>query len=82
MDATVETLKKAFVDGLGIPADTDFDNLSYRGVEQWDSVAHLQLVMEIENAFGVMLPTDDVLDLSSFVKAQEILKKHGVELTA
>ena len=82
MSASVSTLKKAFQDGLAIPADTDFENLTYRGIPQWDSIAHLQLVMEIENSFDVMLPTEDVIDLSSFAKAREILAKHGVALEA
>ena len=82
MSEKIDTLKKAFADGLGIGMETDFENLKYRGIPQWDSIAHLQLVMEIENAFDVMLPTEDVIDLSSFQKAQEILQKHGVELPA
>ncbi len=80
MSERVDALKKAFADGLGIGMETDFENLKYRGIPQWDSIAHLQLVMEIENAFDVMLPTEDVIDLSSFEKAREILRNHGVEL--
>ena len=38
----------------------------------------MQLVNQIELAFDIMLETDDVLDMSSFAKATEILKKHGV----
>jgi len=77
---SVERLKAAFVEGLGIPRDSDFESLSYRGVPEWDSVAHMQLVNQIELAFDIMLETDDVLDMSSFAKATEILKKHGVAL--
>lgn len=72
-----EKLRRAFVEALGIPADTDFENLTYRGIEQWDSVAHMQLVAEIESAFGVMLETDDVIGLSSYPKAREILTRLG-----
>ena len=77
---SVERLKAAFVEGLGIPRDSDFESLSYRGIPEWDSVAHMQLVNQIELAFDIMLETDDVLDMSSFTKATEIVKKHGVAL--
>ncbi len=82
MSNKIDTLKSAFADGLGIAPDADIENLQYRGIPQWDSIAHLQLVMEIENAFEVMLPTEDVIDLSSFEKAKEILQKHGVDLSS
>ena len=45
---------------------------------QWDSVAHMQLVNAIELAFDIMLDTDDVIAMSSYQKAREIVGKHGV----
>ena len=77
-----QQLQQAFVQALGIPAETDFANLAYGSSEGWDSVAHMALIAEIEAAFDVMLPTEDVLDLSSYGKAREILAKHGIAFTA
>lgn len=72
-------LREAFVEALGIDGDaTDWDSLAYRGVPEWDSVAHMQLVGEIEDVFDIMLETDDVIDMNSFTKAKEILGKYGV----
>jgi acyl carrier protein len=74
-----EKLKAAFIEGLGIdPAATDWASLQYRGVREWDSVAHMALVAEIEDAFDVMLETDDVIGMSSFEAAKQILAKYGV----
>ncbi|MEU4423074.1 acyl carrier protein [Actinoplanes sp. NPDC024001] len=75
-----DRLKKVFTDVLGISPDTDWDALRYRGVEQWDSVAHMQLVGEIEETFDVMLETSDVLAMSSFTEAVTILQRHGADL--
>jgi acyl carrier protein len=72
-------LKKTFCDALEIGADTDFDTLKYRSVPEWDSVAHMRLIGALENKFDIMLQTDDVLGMSSFQKAREILQTHGVE---
>jgi acyl carrier protein len=71
-------LRAAFIESLGLPADADVDGLTYRGIKQWDSVAHMQLVSAIEAAFDLMLETDDVLGMSSYDKAKEIVRKHGV----
>ena len=74
-------LKAAFVEALGIdPEETDWPNLKYRSIREWDSVAHMQLVAEIEDSFDVMLETDDVIGLSSYEVAKEILSKYGVDV--
>jgi len=80
MSAPEDQLKAAFSQALGIPADTAFEELTYRGIREWDSVAHMQLVAAIETAFDIMLDTDDVLGMSSYLKAREIVGKHGVAL--
>lgn len=74
-----QRLEKAFAEGLGISKRTDFEHLEYRGIEEWDSVAHMQLVSEIEDEFDLMLDTDDVIDMSSFRRAREILGKYGIQ---
>ena len=66
-----DRLRRTFAVGLNIPEDSDFESLAYRGIEEWDSVAHMMLVSEIESEFGVMLDTEDVLAMSSFPIARE-----------
>lgn len=75
----VDKLKSVFKEALRIPPDVDIEKLEYRGIPQWDSMAHVGLIADLETAFDVMLKTDEVLALSSFVKAKEILQSHGIE---
>jgi acyl carrier protein len=78
MDAS-DKLKRVFSEVFDLaPAQTDFETLRYRGIPQWDSVAHMQLVAALESTFDIMLETEDVIDLSSFPKARDILKKYDV----
>ena len=74
-----EKLKKAFSETLDIPDEKITDGLGYSS-EGWDSIAHMALVAAIENEFDIMLDTDDVIDMSSFGKAKEIIKKYGIEI--
>lgn len=74
----LERLRAVFRKSLELPDDFRVDDLQYRGVEKWDSLAHMSLVAAVEDEFDVMLDTDDVIDLSSFDKAREILGKLGV----
>ena len=54
--------------------------LQYQGVELWDSVGHMSLVANLEEAFDIMMEMDDIVDLSSYEKGKEILKKYNVEI--
>jgi acyl carrier protein len=75
---SLDRLKDAFVSALGLPAGYDVSRLEYRSIPEWDSLAHLALVMEVETTFDVMLDTDDVLGLESFPACVEVLERHGV----
>jgi acyl carrier protein len=76
----VARLQQAFVSALGLTEPLAFEALSYRETAAWDSVAHMQLVAAIEAAFDLMLDTDDVIGMSSYGKACEIVTRHGVTL--
>ena len=74
-----EKLRKIFSEALNIKIETVTDSLEYNSIPEWDSVAHISLVAAIDDGFDIMLDTDDVIDMSSFGKAKEILKKYDVE---
>ncbi|AUV18329.1 acyl carrier protein [Aeromonas enteropelogenes] len=73
-------LEQIFSDALGIELEQVSDALSYQGIPQWDSVAHMGLIAQLEDHYGVLLDTDDIIDMSSVAKAREILAKYGVAL--
>jgi acyl carrier protein len=76
--SSLEKLQSAFVSAIGVPPTAEFDKLAYGQTTGWDSIAHMALVNQIETGFDIMLETDDVIDMSSFTKAKEILGKYGV----
>jgi len=69
-----------FSEALGINQDIVNDNLEYNSIPEWDSVAHMSLIAELEDAFDIMLDTDDIIDMSSVKKVKEILVKYEIEL--
>jgi acyl carrier protein len=71
-----EKLKIVFVDALSLSSEVEIETLEYNSIRNWDSVAHMTLVAAIEDSFDIMLETDDVIDMSSFAKAVEIVAKH------
>ena len=61
-----------------LPGATPDAALRYGETPGWDSLAHMQLVGEIEDSFDVMLEAEDVVAMSSFDEAVRILGKQGV----
>jgi acyl carrier protein len=76
-----EKYNQAFIETLEITADQLGDDLTYQSIEAWDSVGHMQLVSALEDAFDIMMDTDDIIDLSSYPLGIEILKKYDVEFS-
>lgn len=72
------TLEQVFADALGVEVGTVSDALAYNSIPQWDSVAHMGLIAQLEDHYGVLLDTDDIIDMSSVARAREILTKYGV----
>lgn len=78
--SSIEKYNKAFIDALEIKEE-HLANLKYQAVESWDSVGHMALMASLEEAFDIMMETDDIIDFSSYEKGKQILKeKYNVEL--
>ena len=76
----LEMYNHVFCETLQISEDK-LHGLKYQSVELWDSVGHMTLIANLEDAFDIMMETDDIIDLSSYEKGKEILSKnYGVEL--
>ena len=75
----LEKYNAAFCETLNVKNEQLAD-LKYQSVPSWDSVGHMSLVAAIEDAFDIMMEMDDIIDLSSYEKGKEILKKYEVEI--
>jgi acyl carrier protein len=75
----LEKYNAVFCETLNVK-EAQLAELKYQGVAEWDSVGHMTLVAAIEEAFDIMMEMDDIIDLSSYEKGKEILKKYDVEL--
>ncbi|QCR31515.1 acyl carrier protein [Lysinibacillus sp. SGAir0095] len=74
-----QKLRTIFAESLGIEESNVTEDLTYNSIPEWDSIAHMALIAEIDDQFDTMLDTEDVLEMSTFAKAKEILAKYDVE---
>lgn len=71
----LEKYNNAFMESLEIQED-QLAGLEYQAIEAWDSVGHMGLIAAIEDAFDIMMDTDDIIDLSSYEKGKKILSEN------
>lgn len=74
----IEKYNQVFIETFGITEDI-LPTLVYQGIKEWDSVGHMTLIANLEDAFDIMMEMDDIVDLSSFEKGKELLKKYDIE---
>ena len=70
-----EKYNQAFVDTFGV-TEEQLVGLKYQDVTAWDSVGHMGLIAALEDAFDIMMDTDDIIDLSTYEKGKEILSEN------
>ena len=75
----MEKYKEVFIRVLNTKEEALNDKFTFKDVPQWDSVAHLSLISELEDSFDVMFESNDILHFGSYCNGIEILKRYGVE---
>lgn len=78
--SNLEKYNHSFVKALSITEDKLEDSLNYQDIPEWDSVGHMSLVAELEDNFGIMMDTDDIIDFNSYQKGKEILKNYDIDI--
>ena len=52
------------------------DDAKMSDVPGWDSLSHMNLILEIEREYGVQLSGDDIAEMQSIPKIVEILSRY------
>lgn len=74
-----EKYNNVFMESLDVE-ESQLCGLAYQDVPAWDSVGHMGLISDLEDAFDIQFETDDIVDFSSYEKGIELLKKYGISI--
>ena len=74
-----EKYKTAFIEAFQVE-ESQLKGLKYQDVEEWDSVGHMGLMTDLEEAFDIEMDIDDIIDFSSFEKGMEIVGKYNIDI--
>jgi acyl carrier protein len=72
-------LSPLFESIIGLPRDQFHDEISPDNTATWDSLAHLNLIIAVEETFGVALTPEETLESTS-VKLLKLLLQEKLEL--
>jgi acyl carrier protein len=61
-----ETLKQVMATVLGVPVAAISEATSMDTVESWDSIKHMNLVLALEEEFGLSIPDEDAANITSY----------------
>lgn len=76
----LEKLNKIFCEVFSVDVSALNESFNLGNVEGWDSVHQLSLTTAVEDAFDIMLDTEDILDFTSYDNAKKLLAKYEIEL--
>ena len=74
------TYDQVFIDCFGVTQDRLNAEFVYQCVSAWDSVGHMGMIAALEEAFNIMMDTEDIIEFGSYTIGIEKLKKYGIEI--
>ena len=75
----VERVLYILSQGLNVAPETLNAQASPQTVENWDSLRHLNLILAIEEDFGITFEDGEIVHMQSVPAIIDALRKHGVE---
>lgn len=63
---------------LQLPATRITDDLAMKDVEAWDSLKHMELIVSVENTFGIELSFDEIVAMQTVSEIKRVLRQRGV----
>ena len=75
-----EKYEDIFIECFGVKREDLNENFVYNCIASWDSVGHMGMIAAIEEAFNIMMETEDIIEFSSYTVGIEKLQKYGVDI--
>ena len=73
--STFDQVRKVASDIFGIPANQITAESSPETIDNWDSMQHLNLVLAIEEKFGVQLDPEDIEEMKNIGAVAALVEK-------
>jgi acyl carrier protein len=71
-------LHRLLVEFFDLPTNTRSEDISQQLLAQWDSLAMVQLITELERRFSIEFDLDEINRLRSYTEIREVLARKGL----
>ncbi len=78
----VARIREALSLALQVPLDAICDDLSFGDLPQWDSMGHMEVMMRLEEFFGVEINAETIAALTSFEAIRQYLEENHLGATS
>ena len=75
-----EKYNNAFREAFDLDSDSDLNDLAYQSIDEWDSIGHMALISELEDAFEITIKTEDLVQFESYNQGTQILERYSVAI--
>lgn len=69
----LDSARALLADAVGLPSTAIADDATFDQVERWDSIAHLRLVLALEEKIGRQVTAEETMELFSLRRIAEFL---------
>jgi acyl carrier protein len=74
VEQSVETL---VAEVLQVPSTMITDELAMQDVDVWDSLKHMELIVSLEESFGLQLSFEEIVTMQSVGSIKRVLRERG-----
>ncbi len=75
-----QRLKEMIADLFKLDIREIADSLTMKDTPVWNSLKHMELVVSIEELFGIVLTFDEIVSMQTFKGIKLVLNKKGLEI--
>jgi len=73
----VEQIQTLLAEALQVPQEAIAPDLSFGDLPQWDSMGHMEVMLRLEERFGIEINADNIALLTSIPAICAYLKENG-----
>ncbi|KAB2325486.1 acyl carrier protein [Betaproteobacteria bacterium SCN1] len=71
------SLEKNIAEVFALPESAVTDSLALNDIPTWDSLAHMMLIVRLEETYQVQFSGDEIADLRAIGDIRNTLRAHG-----
>lgn len=74
----MKTLRSVVAETLRLPLSAVTETTSMKTTPQWDSLKHMELILAVEDSYGLTLDGDEIAAMTNVAAIEDLLRSKGL----